>query len=261
MEHLKTQLDLYPGEKKTLLLPGGYQVIIREQNAKDDETLSNVLLAKDVSNINLFITDIIVYNHLTNAKQTLEDTVKMRLRDKYFVLIASRIFSLSQTLKFEYDWNINGKKPVKYEEDLNLYLWDYTKPIPKEEDQNYFQYRIKPYPDVQTTPEIMTLELEIGEKKYLIDYLNGYSESELVKLTEADYNINSELKARNFRTEDGKTVDLKALPAKVMVDIRRVLSKVDDKFEGLSDITNPYTGKVASVPLLGIHDFFYPTEI
>ena len=130
MEQLKTQLDLYPGEKKTLLLPGGYQVIIREQNAKDDETLSNVLLAKDVSNINLFITDIIVYNHLTNAKQTLEDTVKMRLRDKYFVLIASRIFSLSQTLKFEYDWNIKGKKPVKYEDgDVKHQIANVIRPV------------------------------------------------------------------------------------------------------------------------------------
>jgi len=249
-----------------LLLPSGNTVTIREQNGNDDDIISSFISGDEmIGPINRFLAGLIVDHSFEGfkSKSTILPTeiLELLLRDKYFILMASRIFSISDTIIFSWDWK-NGKPPVKYEEELLPYLWDYNKEFPQPGDPEYFKYRIAPYTEQKTDTKELVLK---SGKKVRYGFLNGHGENYLLNIADDNRTINAGLKARGLELwQDGewiKVENFKEFKAYEMASLRDSIEKEDKQFDGLTDITNPYSGEVLAVPMLSIQDFFFPREI
>lgn len=252
------------GNIKELLLPSGSTAIIREQNGEDDALLSNVALAKDSSALNAFIKAVTVYLSTSSdptKAPTLDDIMSMPLNNKYFILIASRVFSLGEELEFQYNWG-GDLPPVKYVENLNDFLWDYSKELPKPGEPGYFEERIPPY---KSNDPFQTLILDDGrEVRY--KYLDSYGEKYLLKLPETERHINQQLLARDLSLRiDGqfiKVESFKNFSSRAMAKIRAHVSENDPEFSGLTTLENPYeTGVSQTISIIQVQDFFFPREI
>ena len=254
------------GKLADLLLPCGTKVTIREQNGNDDDVISSPGSDKDLSlPLNKFIAGLILkhdFNFKSKEVITMKEVLDIPLRSKYFILLASRIFSISPTIKFRWDWK-NGKPPVAYEEDLTVYLWDYNRDFPSEMDPDYFSERIQPYPP-SNFDKYRELELSSG-KKIRYKYLDGHGENYLLGLSENERAINSPLKARELNIwlegDWSPVTNFKDFKNYEMSEIRRDIDINDKPFDGFTNITNPYNGEALQIPLLSIPDFFFPREI
>ena len=257
------------GNLAVLLLPSGNMVKIREQNGNDDDILSSFSKDDlDTAGVNKFIASIIIENSFKFCKSdTLmgeKDVLNMLLNDKYFILIASRAFSLGSILSFSWDWRGDVGK-VPYDEDLNVYLWDYEKPFPEEGDEDYHPYRIKPYYNLKDDVHIEAT-LKSG-KKVRYNLMNGHSEDFLLKKSPEQRTVNVALKARKMAIWDDnkgsytELVNFSPFSSRDMVEIRNHVNENDPQFEGISDIENPITGESLQVPLITLTDFFFPREI
>ena len=121
----------------TFIVPSGAEYEIREQNGEDEGVLSNQADAQKLMNITKFLAGIIVHSSVTGGACSVKQVLEIPLLDRYAIIFQSRIFSLGNTLEFEYNW---GKLPngnddkVLYEQDLNEFLFsDYSK-VPTEEE-------------------------------------------------------------------------------------------------------------------------------
>jgi hypothetical protein len=239
----------------TINTPSGDKYVIRETTGADDDRLSNLSL--DPSDI--------IHNYLlyiiqskNGVKVVLGDIEKMKLRDKYSILIQSRIFSLGKMLSFSYDWP-TGKE--EYEVDLTDYVWDYSKPFPEEGHPDYFSERIKPYPEDPNINRVLSNGLEIK-----MDFLTGEGEKYLLNLTPDKRTINRKLIARNLmiKDENGAFVPVKSfdnISSRVSNEIRNICEKEDPDINGWVFISNPQTMENLTISLLEIRDFFFPTKI
>lgn len=256
-----TKLTQVYGNVRELLLPSGAVAIIREQNGDDDALLSNVAMTKSFEALNSFIHSITPYLSTSinpDKPPLLEDILIRPLRDKYFILIASRIFSLGNILHFEYNWGSEYPK-VEYDEDLANYLWDYNIPFPGQGDPDYFAERIKPYPTTK-----LGIEETIGNKVIRFSLLNSYGEKYLLKLPDTERNINQQLFARDIsvKQENGeweKISSFKNFKSLEMAKLRNLVSTWDEEFSGLTTVDNPYTnGQSDEISIIQIPDFFFP---
>lgn len=177
------------GNILTLTTPSGYQITIREQTGDDDDILSNAKGVMDGDSSNKFIQGIVIHTDITpNGKFNSDDARALKLCDKYFIMVASRIFSIGQMIKFEYQWD-NIEIPTSYEEDLSLFIWDYgKKPFPELGDSEYYKYRIIPHKfGKDKTREITTK----SEKLVRYTFMNGYGEKYLMGLPLDQQSINA----------------------------------------------------------------------
>jgi len=250
------------GRVKKVLLPSQYEIVIREQNGDDDDTLTRVSVDDQLGPINTFIKDIIVWDYSLGRKPEYEDILNMKLNDKYCTLISSRIFSLGSDLKFDYSWS-EDDKPFEYIENLIPYIGDYSKPLPELGEPGYFKYCIPRYANgVENEVKLNTSSGK--ELKY--SYLNGVGEKYLLELKEKDLSINKQLLARQiqWKAPTGEWVhvqNFKKFSPKEMSELRKSVADNDPDFRGLTDLENPETGEIIQIPLIGIKSFFYPTEI
>jgi len=258
-------LELVYGDVRELLLPSGFTVRIREQNGNDDDILSNKATSRDLTNINIFLASLIIWTDLpfaVNNRITAEQVKNMLLRDKYFIIFASRQHSVGDDVSFEYDWGKENGGKFKYTEHLSNYVKDFTKPIPKEGEEGYFPYTIKPY-DVDEPYK--KLETIIGSKKLRFNLMDGHSEQYLLGLTIEQNTLNAEIKSRNLEiliNESWHKVDnFQSFTKKEMASLRNYIYKLDPEFQGLTDLENPQTHQKISYPLIAAPDFFYPQEI
>jgi len=239
-----------------ILTPSGLKLEIRETTGADDDLFSGAT-ARDYDIINQFVSTIIVGGDLGKPSPT--KVKKMLLRDKYFTILSSRIFSLSPILYFTHAWE-EGQKPEEYAVDLSEYIWDYTKPVPEENDPKYFDQRILPYPE-----NMDKIEFVVGDKKFQMDFLTGEGEAYLLELPPSQRSINQQLSARNLSMEIAgefkRVKNFGQLSAREMVTIRGKATELDPEVQGLVTISNPYTGEVLDLSILGIVDFFFPTKI
>ena len=119
---------------KTFVSPSGKYYTIREQNGEDEEILSNEADAKNLMNITKFIAGIVTETDFTESgKLTIKDALDMPLLDRMAVIFQSRIFSLGDTVNFEYDWCEENDKVV-YEQDLKEFLFDDYSQVPSNEE-------------------------------------------------------------------------------------------------------------------------------
>ena len=259
---------------KTLefLVPSGLPCEIRMQNGEDDEILSSVRLQKEGNNINAFVAAIV--NKFNGAKLTLQDVIDMRLSDKYYILIQSRVFSLGDELEFDYTWD-KEQGPIRYTEDLNTFLWDYSKPFPyNPEDEGYHPHRIKPFPFSGENFDYHYLYFELGGRKFRMRHVDGRLEKYLIKCD--DINNNSlfygrELSQLFMEMKEGEEVVEKYIPVttfkafipREMAQLRGILETFDDGNAQISmDLENPNNpGEVIDVPLLSLDDFLSPRLI
>lgn len=245
--------------QQTINVPSGDEYIIREQTGADDDTLSKMTL-DEADTINTHLANIIVKGP-KGKRLTLADVEKLPLRDKYMILLKSRIFSLSNLLIFNYKWdqtaNGNGQE---YSVDLNDYVWDYSKPLPVPGDEDYNEDRILPCPT------------EKGEKYTLasgkvvsFDPLDGEGEKYLLKLKDSERTINKQLIARGFKVfDDVKFVTVKnfqLFSAKDMMEIRNLLKEKDPLVLADTVIVDPDSGQSLKLAVITIRDFYYPEKI
>lgn len=264
MEANLSKLSEVHGEIKELTTPSGFKVIIREQNGDDDDVISRGSGINDGTSSNRFIQGIVVFTDMTpTGRLSLEDVEKMKLCDKYFIIIASRIFSLGQIVKFDFTWS-DLKTPTPYEEDLGLFIWEYGKePFPYEPDhQDYFEYRIKPHQHGR----LSSLEKILSSgKRVKFDFMNGRGEKYLMKLPDSETSKNHELRARNLQQFiDDKWVEVtnfRNFTAMDMVEIRDFVFTNDPILEIYSDIEHPITHEFVKHPIIGTPDFFFPRRI
>lgn len=245
------------------IAPSGRSYTIREQNGEDEEILSNRADARSLMNITKFIASIVVSTDFTTSGHLLvKDVLSLPLLDRYAILFQSRIFSLGETVKFDYEW---GKgNTVTYEQDLREFLFDDYSQEPSEEELEKKPDAIPYYPNVKSN-FIKDNELKLSSGKIVLwDYLDGNGEAFMINLPENKRTRNSDLLARNLRLiVDGKpekVTNFKLFSVRDMAEMRSGIISQDPTFEGLTEIENPDTGETARYPILAAPNFFYLTE-
>lgn len=253
------------GELKTLQLPSGFEVTIREQNGHDDDIISNQALAKDLTNLNMFISSLVIDTNLPfakNRKLDLEGARKLVLRDKYFILFASRVHSIGNIVKFDYDWGQDNGGKQSYSDDLNNFIWDYKKPLPEEDSSEFYEYRLLPYNVNPYDKQEMTLATG---KLLRFNLLNGESELYLLNLPPDKQTKNNELLARNLEqyVENRwvKVENFLHFTKKDMIELSNKILLLDKEWKGLTELHNPLDKGNILFPIVAVPDFFYPAEI
>lgn len=243
-------------------VPSGFEVVIREQNGDDDDIISRLKNNNDGTSINKFIASICLSVEGLPGKPSHNDILKWKNRDKYYVLLKSRIFSLGDTLTYKYKCiNPNCGKEETFEEDLKLYDRDFSKPV--EETNNGFKYQIQPY---LTGEPVVELDLTSG-KKVRYKYLNGLSEKKLLEINKDEISKNTELLVRDmeyFNSSNNQWTKLQrfdVFSSRDMMEIRSHISKHDIPFDAVSECKCPYCETVANISLLAQPSFFFPQEI
>jgi hypothetical protein len=260
MENQET-LQTYVGTPLTIFLPSGHTVTIREQNGDDDATLSMITKGKgrdQIDNLNRFISSIIIQNGFTNKPfMTVDEVESLRLRDKYYILLKSRMHSLGEEVVF---LNTCSDKDCKHEmectEDLKLFDADLEDYHPQPTD---YKYAVKPYTD---GGKDLTHEFDLASgKRVRFDYMTGKGEKKALEAYRNDASKNTELYARNFAIKVGN--DWQSLGSmavfgpKDMAQIRKEVEKWDSQFILASEVTCPKCGNEMLIPMNGIQDFFF----
>lgn len=253
------------GNTLTFKLPSGYEVTIREQNGEDDDILSNPVEAKSLMNISRFLSGIIVDTDYNDRHRlTPEEVQDMPSLDRYAIMMNSRIFSIGKELDFDYDWSMSEGKPDKksYVVDLSKeFLFDYSK-VPSEEEMDEKPNAIPFYPSGKQQKDIHLVTS--SGKELTFDLLNANGEAYVLNLPEAERTKNQELIARNLKLKVGDNYELvknfKMFSVKDMMEIRKTVKDYDPIFAGVTEITNPDTGKSILIPVMSVDNFFYPRE-
>ena len=260
-----TDKKKFQGEIKNLVSPSGFTFIIREQTGDDDDILSNGAYALENTSAAHFLSSIVIKTDYTESgKLSVDDAMTLKLCDKYFLIIASRIFSIGQILKFDYKWP-DIAKAIGYEEDLLQYIWEYgdtNLTFPTEGEEGYFEFRIPPHKHGKDR----TLDFTTSTGKVLrFSFSNSKSEAYLGKLTPEQQSKNNELKSRFLSQKIGESwvivESFKSFTPFEMLEIRNTLFENDPILQIYSEIKHPISGVIEYMPILGTPDFFYPREI
>lgn len=265
MKDLQVLREAYECEVKELTTPSGFKVVIREQNGNDDDIISSSAEATDGTAINRFVASIVVDSDITpGGNISLGDVLNMRLSDKYFIILASRIFSIGQILKFEFIWD-DIEEPIMYEEDLGNYIWNYsTNDFPgSTSSPDYFKYRLPPSKSGKDKARELTLK---SGKQVRYTYLNGLGEKFLLLLPEEKNSKNQELIARGLQLKiDDGWVDVENFRIFSTTDMAEIRNDVYYKYDPIlnlyTDVQHPKSGKFITYPIMGNNDFFFPREI
>lgn len=254
------------GSIKELVGPSGKKFYIREQNGADDELISSSVLNKEHGRFNMFLCSIVVKTDAFEEGVLNSGNIgKLLIKDKYFILFATRIYSIGKILKFKYDWGKNEGGVHDYTDDLSSYLWDYgnleENPFPIEGDDNYDKFMMKPYREgaYKTQSYITSSGKEFTFKMVDID-----SEIKLMKKGE-DITKNDDLLSRNLKlkTDSGfiEVKNFKPLSKRDMIELHTYIEELEKPFYGLSVIENPSTGESIAYPLIADPAFFFPLGI
>jgi len=263
-------IEVY-GEVQTLITPSGHEVTIRMQTGEDDDILSNAKGVLDGSSTNRFISGIVVHTDITdNGKMNLDDARSLKLCDRYFIMIASRIFSIGQTVKFKYKWPDRNdiedyNNEIEYEEDLGVFIWDYHNPdnlFPFKGHEEYFSERIQEH---QGGKDICR-ELTLKSKKVLrYNYMNGHAEKWLMSLPEERQTVNSGIISRNLEQKINekwvKVHNFKTFTPQDMREIRNDVLEFDPAINLITELKHPQSKETIEYPIVASPDFFFPREI
>jgi len=242
----------------TFKTPSGFDVTIREQNGEDDEIISKMKNSTDGSAVNKFLANIITSHNGT--KVTHEGIILWKNKDKYYTLLKSRIFSLGGTITYKHQCvNLECQKESTFEENLNLYDRDFSKPL--EESEIDFQYQVTPYVNGEKLEEELTLS---SGKKIKYKYLNGESEKQLLAANKDEISKNTELLVRGiqwFHEEKWQLLlNFRSLSSKDMREIRENIKKFDLPFDAVSEVKCPFCQNRDKISLMAQADFFFPLE-
>lgn len=236
--------------KLEVTLPDGQKVTIRESNGEDDENLSRMKDTKDGTAMQKYLANLIV-----DPITTHEQVAAWKIRNKYYLLLQSRVFTHGPDVFFEYLFD-GEKSPVSLKENLAQYLTDFSKPQ-GEKDPKPACGR---YPTNGATS--FRVQLQSG-KVFELDYLTG--NMELASLTR-DVNmmsINERLTARNIRIQmDANTFQeiqrFNMISSREMSELRTKVEEADPDFTLNVTLVSPNTGKREILSLFTLADFFFP---
>lgn len=253
------------GNTETFTLPSGFSVTIREQNGNDDDVLTNRVTSEDMSNFDIFIAGIVIETDLpfnVNKRLTVEGARKLLLRDKYFILLKSRINSIGKEISFEYQWG-DSREPDNYTEDLTQFVWDYSKPFPQPGDEDYYSDRIKPY--AKGAYDSIEITTPSG-KELRFNILSGIGEKYLLQLSPEAQTKNQELQARQLeiKGEKGweKVTNFAVFTTSEMRYLRKIVSELDESVVLGSEVRNPRNPEMFDrFPIMSLRGFFFPEEI
>ena len=252
------KLEEVEGNIVELVSPTGRRFVIRQQNGNDDDVLSNGTATKNGTATARFLAGIIVDSDITpTGKLSPEEVSCLRLADVYYLMLASRIFSLGRFISFEYRWE-GVESPVAYEEDLENFIWDYDQPFPaSKEDEHYHELRIKPL------PKETSRELTLTSGKLLrYTFMNINSEKYLLKLTPDQTSKNQEIFARKLQqySDTGwfEVQNFKFFSPTDMKELRADIEIYDPAVDVYSEIEHPTNGGKIYYPVMASTDFFFP---
>ena len=249
---------MYSGATKTIPMPGGFKITIREINGDDEDKLSKLSDSKDGSAMHKFLAGIIIGNSVTpDKKVTEEDIAGWRVRDKYYALYWAVRHSHGDKVTFRHIFE-DGTE-CGFDEDLKKFDWDFTKGTPpKLGEKGYDSKIIQPYPE----SEFVTGTTSSG-KEYRFRYLTGIDELNTLGKNPDELSINEKLRIRGFEAKGagGTWLALQnfaSFSARDMKEIRATLEKEDPEFNLNVQVTHPKTGRKEVASLFSNPDFFFP---
>lgn len=257
---------IHMGPTTKVSLPSGREIVIREQNGRDDDILSKVVSGTDGSNILNFISSITEEDKSLKRKPLPEDIKKWHTNDRYVALIASRIHSLGKILSFEHVCSNaeckrnkpGGQGSFKLTEDVGVYIGDFKDPNYKPK----YIYSATPYKNG------MNLEVELvltSKKKVKFKIKDFDIEQKELEASDEERTNNLSLTIRELRLfidNNWEVVhDFQCFSPRDMVELRKGLVDYDPTFTPLTRVQCPTCGNVEWVNILYLPDFFYPLEM
>jgi hypothetical protein len=262
-QELLEGLSKLHGNVLPILLPSGDECVIREQNGEDDAVLTRVKDTINGVSLANFIAGILVYHSAyPDIIVTGKHIMAMKSRDKYYILVSSRVFSLGKDITFEFRWP-DLKIPTPYTEDLTIFIPEMGKPLPNPGDDDFSEYALTPYPE-----NIPYHIFSISTGKTLrFKYTDGESEKYLMDLSEEIKSKNSELLARGLalKMESGEWVNIenfKRFNSREMAEIRGEVEKFDPQINLYTEIAHPDDPqKKVEYSITTTTAFFFPLGI
>lgn len=250
------------------IAPSGYKYVIREENGADEEIITNQAAAREFMNITNFIAAIVVSTDATESgKLTPQEALQLPLKDRYAILVQSRIFSLGENVPFTYTWP-GDAVPIHYEQDLNELILsnyeDYDKAMAEMEDK---PEAIPPYKDAELLRKLKFKDYEVTlstGKVVKFDLATGETELYGAKAPEEKNTRNLELLARNLHLMvNGKwerVEQFSLFSVREMAEIRTAVREIDPGYQGLVELEHPRTGEKSNYCIFIAPHFFFLTE-
>lgn len=248
---------------KNLVTPSGMKVTIREQNGEDDDVISNISDSTDGTALNKFISRIVT-DVEGKGSPSLEDVLSWKVRDKYYILLNSRILSLGEELVFEITFGENTDNPITqmFEENLSHYNWDFSKGFPpKKGEEGYNPKTIQPYENGKETHDEFTLS---SGKEVRYEYSNGYTEKYILSVDKSKASKNLSFTSRNLQLKVGgkwqTILNFSPFTPRDMRELRTRQEANDPDFDLFTYVNNPKTGQTERVSIFNLNDFFFPKD-
>lgn len=262
-------------QKHTFVAPCGKKITIQEIDAVDEALLSSEI-EDPTEAINRFLNLSVL--EIDNKKATENSILKLWSRTRIYILLQLRITSYGPEMLFKHV-HADEDEAISYEEDLNKYTWDFTKPDefpiivdPESPDidkplminnPNYSSLRC---PSYITKEDLITFKLSSG-KNVRFQHLSGIGEKKLAKLDDSKRNIHSELLARFIEIQDLEgnwhlLPAFKGFSGRDMMEIRYKVELEDSEFMLISKITHPVSKISETITLIQkFKDFFFPAGV
>lgn len=250
-------MEIFLGQLITFELPTGMQVTIREQNGEDDAVISNTGYAKNKTSITRFIARIVQEVDGKPVRLDHTEVAQWHQQDVAYILLRSRIHSISNILKADFQCsNPDCKSKFVIEEDLNRYILG---------DDNDHIYAPKKYPNARAKDFVIDIAPNENVKMEIkLDHLTPQHEFDY-KRTDKSITANDEILMRKPRLiskgEEIPVQNFNIFSSKMMTKIRTEAKTADPIFEIISDVTCPVCGLLHETPLAYMPDFFFPTQV
>ena len=256
--------------KKTFCTGSGLTVTIREHNGQDDDVLSNVSEpSESIQAQTNYLAGIIQEIRLPDGQTFkpsdgdiwVERIKKLKSPDRYYILIASRIFSMGHELVFKFaPGNKTCKstacpfaKEVDVTEDLRIFMLE--KGEPKDSS-------VKHYSHPHGSKDSIEFITNSGKK---LRYYFANSETDMYYMKLDRTSINDDIRARGLEMETSKDKwekvnNFMSFTSMDMKEIRSHILKNDPEWLPMIYIKCSTTGcnQEYSLPVTHIRDFFYP---
>lgn len=243
-------------ETREVTLPDQSKVTIRLQNGNDEDILSRSSDSQ-LDNISKFLAAIIVSPEGLTGK----DIEKWKVSNKYYLLLASRVFNFGSEFTFSHTFEMNGKQvTTNFTEELDKYLVDFSNPEEVEKAKLNNPLICKPY--LFGTASTREIELPTG-KKVRYEFLTGVGENMINNIPKNQLKINDVLRARNLSIWDQesntyKTIkDYANLTSRELAIIRKDITENDFQYGMEMDIELP-DGQTERSIMIQYTEFFFP---
>lgn len=266
MNKPEQQIAFFEGQSITFQVPSGDTYTIREQNADDDEILSKIDLKGNederIKNYNNFIRAIVTESLHGKRPLTEAEVLDMKTKDKYHILLKTRIHSIGGTLRFTTDCRndeCKEGKGLKFTEDLIQYDNDFKNP-----EGNGFKFQVKSYPVVNPGKH-EEFSISTG-KRFRYKLMDGHSELMMINLAKnSTVSDNSQLYIRQLEVWNANkwqmVQSLNFISKKEVIEVKAIIERNDKQDLLVMECKCPFCKHEWYMPFNSIKDFFFPMEI